>query len=71
MIYEWKCEVCGEICDIQRSVADMDMGPSDNEAACDCGVGNYNRIISKSNVPFETLRDRGVFDRTHWKGRQN
>ena len=67
MIYEWRCQVCGECTEVERHVDDYQLGPSENEAACTCGCENYTRKIGVSAVPFETLRDQGVFERTHWK----
>jgi hypothetical protein len=69
MIYEWKCPVCGRISEVQRSVKDIDVRPTDEELAheAECPDKGLNtelvRIVSKSNVPFETLRDRGMFER--------
>lgn len=63
MIYEWRCQRCGETAEVDRVVEDRDLGPSENECGCMCGAENYTRILSRPNVPFETLRDRGVFDR--------
>jgi len=59
MIYEWKDRNTGKIVEVQRSIADRDVPPEDD--------GDWVRIISKTTTPFEHLRDKGVFDRTHFK----
>lgn len=61
MIYEWRCDDCSHITDVQRSVADRDMGPE--EKCSKCGGTKHTRILSKTTVPWETLRDNGVFER--------
>jgi len=64
MIYEWKCPQCGEIAEVERVADDYQLGPSQNEAVCMHPVEDYTRIITSTSVPFETLRDKGVFERT-------
>lgn len=63
MIYEWKCQICGETAEVERVVADYLLGPSENECACMCGAENYERILSKPNYDMETMRDKGIFER--------
>ena len=73
MQYEWKCRVCGHVTTVHRSVADIDVPPegaeTNHEPECQEKGSNDElyRIISSPSVPFEHLRDKGVFDRTHWK----
>lgn len=55
MIYEWKDQKSGKVVEVQRSVADRDIPPEYE--------GEWARVVSKPNVPFEQLRDRGVFER--------
>lgn len=62
MIYEWRCTKCKAITDVTRSVSDMDTAPTRKESQCGCR-GQYDRIMSLPHVPFETLRDKGVFER--------
>ena len=68
MIYEWKCNECGEVVDVGRALADIDLGPTleGGEITCGHGESSYYRIISRTSTPFEHLRDSGMLTRTHW-----
>ena len=63
MIYEWRCQICGEIAEVERHVDDRHLGPSQNEAPCTCGVQHYERILSRPNYDFEHMRDKGILER--------
>lgn len=64
--YEWKHED-GTLVDVRRSVSDINEGPREDEVPDGYDTEGWHRIISRSTIPFEHLRDRGVFERTHWK----
>ena len=66
MIYEWK-HTDGTVIDCHRRLDDIDRGPSEDEVPDGYTTEGWTRIVSQSSVPFETLRDKGVFERTHWK----
>ncbi len=60
MIYEWQCETCNKITDVERKAKDSDIGP----AVClKCfSIGPFKKVItSPPSVPFQTLRDSGMF----------
>jgi predicted nucleic acid-binding Zn ribbon protein len=61
-IYTWHCKVCGDLMEVERPMADYDK-PVHNDAhdaKCD---GEYVRKITQVAVPFEGLRDKGIFER--------
>lgn len=62
-MYEWKCTKCGVRVEVQRPVSEYNQGPrtiSEIPASpCD---HDWVRVISVAAVPFETLRDKGVFE---------
>jgi putative FmdB family regulatory protein len=60
MIYEWRCDSCNEVVEVTRPVKDYKKPPGH----CNCGEEKWWRIIGKTSVPFETLRDKGIFERT-------
>ena len=68
MIYEWKCDECGEVVEVRRTVDDYERGPTygDDELRCGHDEEGYYRIISRTSTPFEHLRDSGMLTRTHW-----
>jgi len=65
--YEWKCKSCGEVVDVQRTVAERDIPPTMEEAGKVHEQGmedsNWKRIITATPVMWEDARDKGVFDR--------
>ena len=61
MIYEWKCVHCGGIEEIEGPVSEHDREPDFDCPAC--GEVEWMRIMSLPHIPFETLRDKGVFER--------
>lgn len=69
MIYTWRCLKCGEEVEVERVVADIEMWPSRNEGACDCG-DVWQRIMKfrKNQVLMEKAYDEGVFERPAYKG---
>ena len=71
MQYEWKCTECPYRVTVHRRLDDRDTPPTKEEAAAAGGPTiacdhQWVRVISTASVPFEHLRDKGVFERTHW-----
>ena len=64
-IYEYRCDLCGEVTDAYRSVADRDQAPE-----CLCG-GKTQKIISRSRVhgDFAPYYDENL--ETHIKSKQH
>jgi hypothetical protein len=53
--YEWKNKRTGDYVQVQRPVSAYDNPPDDS--------GEWVRVItSPVSVPFQTLRDKGVFE---------
>lgn len=64
--YEWKHKD-GTIVEVDRRMAESDIGPRKSEVPKGYTARGWKRIISRTTTPFEHLKDRGVFERTHWK----
>lgn len=66
MVYEWRCTECNLVVEIQRTVAEYKDMPNHSEYD---GLGNpkclhfWKRKISISHPDFETMRDKGIFER--------
>jgi putative FmdB family regulatory protein len=62
--YTYKCSECGYKVELERDIEDRDnkvFAPhAPNKKGCN---GEYRKIITATSTPFETLRDRGVFER--------
>jgi hypothetical protein len=67
MIYEWKDKNSGKIVEVERKLEDYDVPPTVEETGLDGDEVEWVKIISQTSTPFEQLRDKGVFDRTHFK----
>lgn len=60
-IYEWRCGGCQHLEEVERKMADYLVGP---DYPCpECKVNEWTKILSKASVPFETLKDQGIFER--------
>ena len=58
--YDWKCHACGHKVEVERSMTDFKVGP---DYACpECKGNEWLKTVSKSSVPFETLKNQGVFE---------
>lgn len=57
MQYEWRCPECRKVHVVRASVADRDKQP---EIDC-CGSDLKRVIVSAPSVPFNFLRNMGVF----------
>jgi hypothetical protein len=53
-MYEWKNVRTGERTEVERPISAYDVPPDDS--------GEWERVISAATVPWETLRDKGVFE---------
>ena len=64
MIYEWRCQGCGRVIEIQRPACDYNKEP---DTPCtttnECAIAGWKRKISLSNPDFETMRDKGILER--------
>lgn len=60
MIYEWRCDACDDVVEVTRPAKDYDKPPGH----CNCGEEAWSKKIGTTSVPFETLRDQGIFERT-------
>ena len=62
--YTYKCNACGYVTELEREIDrrhDMVFAPhAPNNRGCD---GSYKLIITPVSIPFETMRDKGVFER--------
>jgi len=69
MKYEWRCKVCDTIVEVDRPLDEYDIPPRSDEAAAtdDCIHPEQWVKVYSATTPFETLRDKGVLDRTHFK----
>lgn len=65
MIYEWRCPQCSMISETTGTIAVHDQHPDVENHKTDCTheEGKLNRIISRSNPDFETMRDKGILER--------
>ena len=63
MIYTWKCETCGFVAEIHRSVQEYLTPPTQIEANHpDDHKPKWRKIIPGApGVPWQSLRDSGVF----------
>jgi len=71
MIYEWKCTYCDMHVDVERSIDDNGVPPKADEVAHLAGPtclhpDAWVKVFTVS-TPFEMLKDKGIFERTHWK----
>ena len=57
MIYEWKCSKCGMTTEVTRPVVDYNVPP---HIEC-CKGGQWSKVLSAPKVPFEHLRNAGIF----------
>jgi hypothetical protein len=63
MIYEWKCGNCGELRTVKRPVKFYNIPPDDK---CSCDKYEWTKVITTApGVPFQQLRDSGVFMDEH------
>jgi predicted nucleic acid-binding Zn ribbon protein len=64
MTYTYKCTECGYKVELERSIEDRDnkvYAPhAPNKTGC---KGEFRKIITPVAIPFETMRDKGVFER--------
>lgn len=75
MKYEWRCKVCDKHVTVERPLAEYDIPPRSDEADAAADITIARNCIHPetwtkvyiSSTPFETLRDKGVLDRTHFK----
>ena len=69
MNYEWRCTVCDARVTVERPVAEYNVPPRSDEAnrGDNCIHPESWVKVYSSTVPFEMLRDKGVFHRTHFK----
>lgn len=75
MQYEWRCNVCDKHVVVTRTLDEYDVPPTSKEAsdagdiliARNCIHPETWVKVYNSSTPFETLRDRSVFERTHFK----
>lgn len=73
MIYEWQCKKCGAKVEVQRSLKDYMIPPTKEEGLHQIPEtakdsphwpgepGDWERVISVAAVPFQHLRQAGVF----------
>jgi len=59
MIYEYRCTLCGRLIEAVRKIEERDY-PIDLEG---CRHNFKHVIVSPPSIPFEHLRDQGMFDR--------
>lgn len=52
--YEWRNTETGEVVEVERKMSEYDVPPD--------LPGKWERKISSAVVPWETLRDKGVFE---------
>lgn len=63
MQYEWKCEHCENVVTIKRPVRFHNKEPDEK---CKCDKRVWKKVIKTApGVPFQTLRDRGIFMDEH------
>lgn len=61
MIYEWKCKTCGATANVTRSLDECGRAP---DCGCECPRGESDWVkVFNSSTPYETLRDKGQFER--------
>lgn len=60
MIYTWRCEKCKEITEVDRRMSDSGV-PPDKCSHCKETKDLKKVILSPPPVPFEHLRNSGVF----------
>ena len=58
MIYEWQCKKCGKVVEVQRTVAEYKVPPTEPGH-------DWEKIISRTSTPFEHLRNAGIFADEH------
>ena len=62
--YTYKCDVCGYRTELERTIPDRHnpvFAPhAPNKKGCN---GTYKQIITPVAIPFETMRDKGIFER--------
>jgi predicted nucleic acid-binding Zn ribbon protein len=62
--YVYKCTECGYSAELERTIdrrGDKVFAPhAPNKKGC---KGVFKQIITMTSTPFETLRDKGVFER--------
>lgn len=65
MIYTWKCRLCGQVVDVHRSASEYNKRPTEGEVPdTDACIHGWDRYYSKDTlpgVPFEQLKNSGVF----------
>jgi len=62
MIYEYRCTLCGRLIVAVRKIEERDY-PIDLGNIEGCLFNFMNVIVSPPSIPFEHLRDQGMFDR--------
>lgn len=64
MIYEWRCQGCGAVKEIERPACDHYKEP---DTPCpnthECAIAGWKRKISISNPDFEHMYDKGILER--------
>lgn len=61
MIYEWRCTGCKELVEVERPAADY-MKPPEIMQSKDCIRHNWTKVITQPTaVPFQTLKNAGIF----------
>lgn len=69
MRYDWKCRNCGLVVEVERPVSEHSKRPTEAEIPdTDACIHGWDRYFSTSNspsVPFQTLRDKGIFMDEH------
>lgn len=61
--YTYKCSKCKKVVELRRLMDDRGnpvVGEKHSKRGCD---GEFRQIITAVSVPFEHLRDKGVFER--------
>jgi len=60
--YTYKCDVCGDKMEVKREMEERHDYINNDWHTLKCD-GVYRLIITVPSIPFEHMRDRGVFDR--------
>lgn len=62
--YTYRCNACGYTAELERAIEDRHNPVFAPHAPSKKGCkGEFKQIITPVAIPFETMRDRGIFER--------